>query len=108
MDIFCKIARHEIPAEIVFENDKIVAFRDVSPKAKTHILIIPKDHIASLSEVSADLIGEMMAAAVEIAKKEGIYETGFRLITNSGPDSGQEVPHLHFHLLGGQKLSALN
>ena len=106
--IFCKIAAHEIPTEIVHENDRIVAFRDMDPKAPTHILLIPKEHIASLAEIGehhADVLAELMRAASHLAQAEGIDRSGWRLITNVGPDAGQSVPHLHFHLLGGRQMA---
>jgi len=106
--IFCKIAAHEIPTEIVHENDRIVAFRDTDPKAPTHILLIPKEHIASLAEIGehhADVLAELMRAASHLAQAEGIDRSGWRLITNVGPDAGQSVPHLHFHLLGGRQMA---
>ena len=106
--IFNKIIRKEIPAQIVFENDEILAFRDVSPQAPLHVLIIPKKTISTLNDATdADvlLIGKIVLAAAEIAKKEGISENGYRLVMNCNQDGGQSVYHLHFHLLGGRKLT---
>lgn len=103
--LFCKIGAKEISADIVHSTDRVVAFRDVNPKAPTHILIIPKDHIesaASISDEHADLLAEMFESAAHLAKSEGIDRSGWRLVTNVGPDAGQSVPHLHFHLLGGR------
>lgn len=103
--IFCEIIKKNIPADIVFENDEIIAFRDVSPQAPTHILLIPKKHIPGLPEAEkedAKLLGQICITAAEIAEREGIDKNGYRLIMNSGPDAGQEVNHLHFHLLGGR------
>ena len=94
--IFCKIAAHEIPTEIVHENDRIVAFRDTDPKAPTHILLIPKEHIGSIADIAQ--------AATHLAKTEGIDRSGWRLVTNVGPDAGQSVFHLHVHLLGGRPM----
>jgi len=105
--IFCKIAAHEIPTQIVHENDRIVAFRDMDPKAPTHILLIPKEHIGSIADIE-DRHGAMLAdiaqAATHLAKTEGIDRSGWRLVTNVGPDAGQSVFHLHVHLLGGRPM----
>lgn len=106
--IFSKIIAKEIPADIVYENEDVLAFRDINPQAPVHILIIPKIEIAStLLLKSAEhslLLGAMYDAANEIAQKEGIHESGFRLVINCGDDGGQEVYHLHMHLLGGRKM----
>lgn len=105
--IFCKIAAGEIPADKVYEDDDIIAFRDISPMAPTHILLIPRRHIASLSETGeADggLLAHLLATAKETAAKEGIDVRGYRLVINCGPEGGQIVGHLHLHLLGGRKL----
>ncbi|MBU0474490.1 MAG: histidine triad nucleotide-binding protein [Bacteroidetes bacterium] len=107
--IFKKIINKEIPAEIVFESDSILAFRDINPKAPTHILIIPKIEIPTVRELSGKehgpLLGEMIDAANIIAKQEGISEDGFRLVINCGEKGGQEVYHLHMHLLGGRQMT---
>ena len=103
--IFCKIANKEITAQVVFEDDDFIAFLDINPKAKTHILLIPKKHIVSIAELEdadQDLMGKMIMRAKEVASKAGL--TSFRVVSNSGADSGQEVPHLHFHILGGNQL----
>jgi histidine triad (HIT) family protein len=105
--IFCKIAAREIPSEIVRESDRIVAFRDSDPKAPTHILLIPKEHIASIAEVTDDhgaMLADIAQAATQLARADGIDEGGWRLVTNVGPDAGQSVLHLHFHLLGGRAM----
>lgn len=105
--VFSKIIRKEIPADIVFENDQILAFRDAHPKAPTHILVIPKKEItnvADLAEDDRDLIGEIFLVIKDLAEKEGIAETGYRVVTNNGSEGGQEVQHLHFHLIGGKDL----
>lgn len=105
--IFCKIIKREIPSSIVYEDSEIIAFRDVNPQAPVHILVIPKKHISSLIELKEDdelLIGRIYTVINKIAKKEGIDEKGFRVIVNCGEDGGQEVKHLHFHILGGKKL----
>ncbi len=105
--IFSKIINREIPADIVYETENVLAFRDINPQAPVHILIIPKIEIPSAREINGkehgQLLGEMFDVANEIAKKEGIFEEGFRLVFNSGPNAGQEVYHIHMHLLGGRK-----
>jgi histidine triad (HIT) family protein len=107
--IFCKIIRKEIPAQIVFESDKVLAFKDINPKAPVHILIIPKIEIATVREIvgteHAALLGEMFDAANKIAKDLKISEDGFRLVINCGENGGQDVYHLHMHLLGGRKMT---
>ncbi len=108
--IFCKIVSGSLRTELLVEGDGVVAFRDIAPQAPTHVLIIPKRHIVDLNALSrADdlLLGEIAAVATEVAKAEGIDESGFRLVTNVGPDAGQTVHHLHFHLLGGAPLGPL-
>ncbi|MBQ3145766.1 MAG: histidine triad nucleotide-binding protein [Clostridia bacterium] len=105
--IFCKIIKKEIPSNIVYEDNQILAFRDINPVAPVHILVIPKKHIESVIELSKDdeiLIGKIYTVINKIAKQENINEKGFRVIVNCGEDGGQEVKHLHFHLLGGKKL----
>ncbi len=107
--LFCKIAAGDIPAAKVYEDEEILAFRDIAPKAPTHILIIPKKHMASLAEAGeedAALLGRMQLLAKKLAEQEGIAVSGFRIVSNSGPDSGQEVAHLHYHLMGGCDLMA--
>ncbi len=104
--IFSKIIRREIPADIVHEDDLCLAFRDVDPKAPTHVLIIPKQPIASLSELQEQhqaLAGHLLLTAARLASELGL-EGGYRLVTNCGKDGGQSVDHLHFHLLGGRAL----
>jgi histidine triad (HIT) family protein len=104
--IFCKIARGEIPAKMVVNSKEIAAFRDVNPQAPTHILIIPKKHIASLDDMSdSNLLGQMMAMAAALARQEGIAKTGYRAVINTGKDGGQSVDHLHIHLLGGRQMT---
>lgn len=108
--IFSKIIRHEIPANIVFQDQRVTAFRDISPQAATHILIIPNKLIPTLNEVEAEdeaTLGHMLIVAAQIAKQEGIDESGYRLIINCNGDAGQEVFHLHMHLLGGETLGKL-
>lgn len=105
--IFCKIVNREIPAKIVYEDEKILAFDDIRPQAPVHTLIIPKEHLASLREVDethSEILGYILHKAREIAALKGVEASGFRVVLNTGPDSGQEVFHIHFHLLGGRKL----
>lgn len=104
--LFCKIAAREIPADIVRESDRVVAFRDIDPKAPTHILLIPKEHIPSVADIDdahADVLADIVQAAAQLASAEGLTG-GWRLVTNVGPDAGQSVFHLHFHLLGGRPM----
>jgi histidine triad (HIT) family protein len=106
--IFCQIASGKIPSDTVYQDQEIVAFRDINPKAPVHILIIPKKHIASLDQLSQSdtaLVGRMVAVASRLAKDEGVAEKGYRLAINCGKEGGQLVPHLHLHLLGGRQLS---
>ena len=108
MTIFEKIARREIPADIVHEEKDFLAFKDNNPQAPVHILIIPRRPIAGISAsqpADADLLGRMLAATPQIARQLGIFETGYRLIINHGPHAGESVPHLHIHLLGGRQLA---
>jgi histidine triad (HIT) family protein len=106
--IFCKIVAGEIPSDIVYRDEEIIAFRDINPLAPVHVLIIPREHIAYLSDLSeaqSGLVGRMVNIANELAKKEGISESGYRVVINCGEGGGQLIPHLHLHLLGGRKLS---
>lgn len=107
--IFSKIINREIPADIVYETESILAFRDINPKAPTHILIIPKTEIPTVKELNgtehSKLLGEMIDAANKIAVQEKIDKEGFRLVFNCGENGGQEVYHLHLHLLGGRKMN---
>jgi histidine triad (HIT) family protein len=106
-NIFAKIIRKEIPAKIVYEDDQVLAFRDVEPKASTHILIVPKKDITRVSEATAEdepLLGHLLTVAAKIARKEGIDGTGYRLVINNGAHAGESVPHLHLHLLGGRPM----
>ena len=103
--LFCRIVRGEIPATIVAETPECVAFRDIDPKAPTHIVIVPRTHIRSLSDVEDPLIvGQMARLATELAKSEGVSESGFRVVVNTNRDAGQTVFHLHMHLLGGRRM----
>ena len=106
--LFCKIVLKETPADVVHSSDQVVAFRDINPAASTHILIIPKDHIesaAALTDGHAKLLAELFQTANHLAKAEGVDKSGWRLVTNIGPNAGQSVQHLHFHLLGGRRFS---
>lgn len=106
--IFEKIAAREIPADIVYEDELVVAFRDISPKAPTHILIVPKKHITRISEARPDdhqVLGHLLLKAAEVAEKAGLKNTGYRLVINNGADGGESVPHLHCHILGGRKMA---
>jgi histidine triad (HIT) family protein len=105
--IFGKIIRREIPAQIVFENDLALAFRDINPAAPTHILVIPKRPIVSVAHARVEdsaLLGELMLVAAEVARREGLADSGYRIVTNVGSDGGQSVFHLHLHILGGREL----
>ena len=105
--LFCKIIAGDIPSAKVYEDDKVYAFRDIEPQAPVHILIIPKEHIASaneLTEENASIVGHIFSVAAKIAKEEGISEGGYRIVNNCGQDGGQTVGHLHVHMLGGRSL----
>ena len=106
--LFCKIIAGDIPADVVFESDDVVAFRDINPQAPTHVVIIPKRHISTindLAESDTDVLGRLYLAAKEIAAKEGISEPGYRTVMNCNAAAGQTVFHIHLHLLGGRDLS---
>lgn len=108
--IFCKIVDGQLPSNKVFETDNILVFHDIQPAAKEHVLVIPKKHIASLNDVTeedASLMAEVILAAKQAAEKLGIAESGYRVINNIGADGGQVVHHIHFHVLGGEKLGQL-
>jgi histidine triad (HIT) family protein len=107
--LFCKIVRREIPSKIAFEDDQVLGFHDIQPSAPIHILFVPKKHVDSVLQVSAEepVVSLLADRAVKTAQKLGLEPTGFRLLMNYGPDAGQTVHHLHVHLLGGAKLSHL-
>lgn len=109
--IFCAIAQKESPATLEYEDEEIVAFWDVNPKAKVHLLIVPKKHISSVTKLEEGvdelLIGKMVIVAKKLAEKKGIAEDGYRLIFNAGKHSGQVVDHIHLHLMGGQELDKM-
>ena len=105
--IFCKIADGKMKSNIVYQDDELLAFPDISPLAPTHILIIPRKHIGSVADLSGTdsyLVGAMAKIAKKLAVENGISQKGFRLVINSGPEGGQGVPHLHMHLLGGRQM----
>lgn len=105
--LFCKIVKKEIPAKVIYENERILAFEDINPQAPLHILIIPKEHFASLNEVPEEkrnILPELLLQARQIAKERGISEKGYRIVLNTAKDAGQEVFHIHFHLLGGRRM----
>jgi histidine triad (HIT) family protein len=103
--LFCRIIRGEIPASKVYEDDTTFAFRDISPQAPTHILVVPKTHVASIADVTeVTVLSDVMKTATAVAKSEGLTEKGYRLVTNHGDDGGQTVHHWHVHVLGGRQL----
>lgn len=103
--LFCRIASGEIPATIIAQNATCLAFRDIAPQAPVHVLVIPRIHAASLSdEVSLPVLADLLALARDVAQQEGIAESGYRVVTNTGADGGQSVAHLHLHVLGGRAL----
>lgn len=106
--LFCQMVRREITPDVVYENDDVLAFRDINPQAPTHILVIPKKHIVSLNDLSDDdapLLGKMYLAAQHIAAEAGIAEAGYRTLVNCGDEGGQSVFHVHLHLLGGRQMT---
>ena len=105
--LFCRIVAGEVPGDVVHETDRTLAFRDISPQAPTHVLVVPKDHhadVGALADVDPSLLGEVLTAAVAVARQEGLTG-GYRLVANTGDDGGQTVHHLHVHVLGGRGLS---
>jgi histidine triad (HIT) family protein len=106
--LFEKIVAREIPADIVYEDDLVLAFRDISPQAPTHILIVPKKLIPRISEATVaheKILGQLLLKAAEVAEKVGLKKTGYRLVINNGADGGETVPHLHVHILGGRHMN---
>jgi len=106
--LFCKIATGEINADVVFESDDVIAFRDINPQAPTHTVIIPKRHISTINDLTdndAETVGLLYLAAREIAKQEGFSDAGYRVVMNCNADAGQTVFHIHLHLLGGRQLT---
>ena len=108
--IFCRIASAEIPTDFAYQDDEIVAFKDINPIAPVHLIVIPRKHIESLARMTAEhaaLMGRMVSVANRLASEAGVSQQGYRLVANCGPDAGQEVPHLHLHVIGGRKLGEL-
>lgn len=108
--LFCQIAKKNLPAKVVYEDEEVLAFDDINPKAPIHLLIIPKKHIESIRELKPEdsaVMAKMILTAQKLAKEKGIESKGYRLVINTGSDSGQVVDHLHLHLLGGKNLSAM-
>jgi histidine triad (HIT) family protein len=110
--LFCRMVAGEVPADVVHQTDRVLAFRDVNPQAPTHVLVIPKEHHPTVGELAAadpDLLAQVVTAAHAVAKQEGLVtdgaEPGYRLVTNTGPQAGQSVQHVHFHLLGGRRMN---
>lgn len=106
--IFCEISTGQIPAEVVYRSSDVTAFRDANPQAPTHLLIIPNRHVASIADLGAadaSLLGRLVDVANDLARQEGIAESGYRIVTNCGPHGGQTVPHLHLHLMGGRMMT---
>lgn len=106
--LFCKIAQGEIPATVVYEDDDVIAFRDIRPQAPTHVLIIPRKHIATIDDTQDEdqqLLGKMILKAKQLAKSEGLSDAGYRLVFNVNSGGGQEVYHIHLHLLGGRQMT---
>jgi len=107
--IFCKLATHEIPTEVVYEDDQVLAFNDMEPLMPTHVLVIPKDHYATIADnVPEELLGHIFTVVNKIAGERGLTERGFRLMVNAGDDASQSVKHFHVHLLGGHKMPRPN
>jgi histidine triad (HIT) family protein len=107
MCIFCKIVNKEIPNKTVLENERFLAFEDINPARKIHVLVIPKEHYESFAVTPPEIMTEMSAFIHEVTEKLGVIEEGYRLITNIGSNGGQEVPHLHFHILAGEKVGRM-
>jgi len=106
--IFCQIAHHDIESTILYENDQVIAFKDIDPQAPTHVLIVPKQHIASLVDLKdhqTEILQQLFIAAQHVAAQENIAYSGFRIVLNCNPDGGQTVYHLHAHILGGRKMN---
>ncbi len=105
--LFCKMIAGEITPDTVYEDDDVLAFRDINPQAPTHVLVVPKQHVATLNDLddsNASLVGKMMLAAASIARQEGFAESGYRTVMNCNADGGQTVFHIHLHLLGGRRM----
>ena len=108
--IFCRIGRGEIPSDLLYRDDQAFVIRDINPRTPTHLLVLPFEHVTYLASFTQDrevLLGHLVLVAREMAQREGLTESGYRLVINQGADSGQEVPHLHLHVLGGSRLGAM-
>ena len=108
--IFCRIIAGEIPGQFVHQDDRVVAFRDINPRAPVHVLVVPREHIQSLATLTPahqELSGRLIEVAAEVARTEGVAERGFRVTINTGPESGSEVAHLHLHVLAGRQMHAM-
>lgn len=108
--IFCRISAGEVPAQFLHQDDAVMAFRDIHPRAPTHVLVVPREHIPSLAHVNSGhdrLLGRMVEVINQVARGEGLRERGYRVVANIGQDSGSEVDHLHLHLLGGRSLGSM-
>lgn len=106
--IFCKIINQEIPAKIIYEDDRILAFDDINPQAPVHVLLIPKEHFSSLNDIpeeKKDLMGHILLKARQVAQEKGVKDRGYRIVLNTAGDSGQDVFHIHFHVLGGRRMT---
>ncbi len=105
MCLFCKIVAREIPSEVVLEDENFLCFKDINPVAKVHMVVVPKQHIKSFAQISSEVMSNMTIFIQTLSKKLGLDKNGYRVITNIGSDGGQEIKHLHFHILGGEKLT---
>lgn len=104
--LFCKIAKGEIDSKIVYENDDVIAFEDISPMMPVHVLVIPKEHYSDIcDDIPSDLLGKMVACVKEVAQLKGVSDSGFRVLTNKGDDACQSVHHVHLHVLGGKQMN---
>ena len=103
--LFCRIVRGEIPAKLVAQNDDAIAFRDIDPRAPVHVLIVPREHVASMTDADPVTLGAVLSLAADVARQEGVTETGYRVVINTGEHAGQTVHHLHAHLLGGRDMA---
>lgn len=106
--LFCRIVRGDVPADLLYRGERVLAFADIKPQAPVHILVIPKQHIGSVAELTArhgSLMGEVMLAARQVARDKGLEQTGYRLVVNTGADACQTVPHLHVHVIGGRAMA---
>ena len=106
--IFCQIVAGKVPSEILYQDEEVIAFRDINPQAPVHVLLIPKEHYASLNDIpeeKKDLLGHLLLKARHVAQQKGVKENGYRIVLNTAKDSGQDVFHIHFHVLGGRRMN---